>query len=146
MDLDTLNLLVSEAILRAEALSDLGAPGAAAAHLDVSMLEEKIAVLTSASTAQGALARQGAVGAAVLAGHPERAARLAGHFCGDPGATDEFCNELSDVLTRLTGVATSAHLQAIARGFPRASARYGAEAIVLLAEAIARQAEPLPIS
>lgn len=145
MDLDTLNLLVSEAILRAEALSDLRAPGAAGAHLDVSMLEEKIADLTSAETPQGALARQGAVGAAVLAGDRERAALLADRFCAEVGASDAFCNELRDVLERLTGAAALDHLEAITRGFPRASARYGADAIVLLAEAIARQAEPLPI-
>jgi len=145
MELDALNLLTSEAILRAEALTDIGAPGAEASYLDVSLLEDQIAQATDPSSTEGALARQGAVGAAVLAGRTDRAEQLVILYSAQVGATDELRDELAGLIIRLTELRFQDRGMAIARGFPSASARYGAEAIVRLAETIVRQAEPLPI-
>lgn len=145
MDLDVLNLRTSEAIFRAEALTDLHAPGAEAAHLDVSMLEERIADRTSASVLEGVMARRGAVGAAVLAGDTARAETLVARFSSELGGRDGLRAELGDILTRLTILRSEERQQAIAARYPRADAKYGAADIVRLAEAIARQAAPLPI-
>lgn len=145
MDLDTLNLLTSEAILRAEVLSDLGAPGAQAAHLEVSLMEERIADLAPASSTEGALARHGAVGAAVLAGRMDRADALVAVYCADTEASEELRMELPALVARLAEADLSERRDAITRGFPSAAAHFGAGEIIRLAEAIVRQAEPLPI-
>lgn len=97
-DLGTLYLLVSEAIRRADVLDDLGAPGATEAHLDVSLLEEAIAALVSASEPEGALARRGAVRAAVRAGDLRRAETLASRFGADLDASQELSDQLEEIL------------------------------------------------
>ncbi len=73
MNLETLYPLVTEAIRRAEVLDELGAPGAQHAYLDVSLLEERIANLLPVSDAEGAIARRGAVSAAIAAHEFRRA-------------------------------------------------------------------------
>jgi hypothetical protein len=59
MDIETLYPLVTEAIRKAEVYEDIGAPGAMDAHRDVSLLEERVAKLLSASNVEGAVARRG---------------------------------------------------------------------------------------
>ena len=59
MTIESLYPPVTESIRRAEMLEDLGAPGAASAHLDVSLIEEKIANSLPASNPEGAIARHG---------------------------------------------------------------------------------------
>lgn len=95
--LDTLYLLVTEAIQRAEALTEIQAPGAAAAHLDVSLLEERIAAILPASDPEGALARRGALRAAVSADDYERARLLAARFV----AEDDASPELQELVSKL---------------------------------------------
>lgn len=80
MNVDELYVRVSEAIQHANRLDDLGAQGAASAHLVVSKLEEQITALLPASDPEGALARRGAVRAAVAAGDWDRARRLTARF------------------------------------------------------------------
>lgn len=87
MDLETLKILTSDAIRRSEALADVGSASAEGAYLDVSLLEDRVARLTPPSTAVGALARQGAVGSAVLAGATERAEELVGFYSAEDRAT-----------------------------------------------------------
>jgi hypothetical protein len=86
--------LVTEAIRRAETLEDLGAPGTSAAFLDVSLLEEKIAETLPASDPEGALARRGAVRAALSARDPGRARQLAERFLAEPDIDAEAREEL----------------------------------------------------
>lgn len=82
MDIESLYPLVTEAIRRAELLAEARAPEATSAHREVSLLEEKIAELLPASEAEGALARRGAVRAALAAGDFSGAYCAANH----PGA------------------------------------------------------------
>jgi hypothetical protein len=102
MSIENLYPLVSEAIQRAETLEDLGAPGARSAHLDVSLLEEKIAELLPASDPEGALARRGAVRAAFAAGELTRARKLAEEFLAEaeipliPGTDRSFLRPGTD--------------------------------------------------
>ena len=98
MTVDTLYLLVSEAIQRADTLEELGAPGAAAAHLDVSLLEERIAAGLPASNPEGALARRGAVRAAGAANDWRRARELAERFMADADAGAELREQLASLL------------------------------------------------
>lgn len=145
MDIDSLYLLVSDAILRAETLADLGAPGASAAQLDVSFLEERIAATVPASNPEGALARRGAVRAAVAAGDLGRANSLWIRFSADPNVDSDMELELSHLLTPGEDVATLARREALAERFPWAERRYGMAHIGRLAGALVDQAEPLPI-
>lgn len=98
VSLDSLYLLVTEAIQRAEVLEDLGAPGAAAAHLDVSLIEERIAGMLLASSVEGALARRGAVRAALSAGDRRRAENLIDRFGADPDADDDLRTQMGQIL------------------------------------------------
>lgn len=145
MDVDTLKVLTSEAIRRAEGLADVGSPGAEAAYLDVSLLEDRVAQMTPPSTALGALARQGAVGSAVLGGAIERAEHLLDAYGAEDGASKELRDELAATVLRLLDIRRAERAAAIQQRYPCASARYGADEIVRLAEVIVRQAEPLPI-
>ncbi len=95
MELDTLNLLVTESIRRAEVLDDLGAPGAPSAHMDVSLLEERIAELVPASEPEGAIARRGAVRAAIAAGDAQRARELAARFARADGTSADLARDLA---------------------------------------------------
>lgn len=143
MEIDSLYLLVTEAIVRAETLTDLGAPGAAAAHLDLSFLEEKIAGSLPASDPEGALARRGAVRAAVVAGHYGRAGNLGERFSSDPGATDQLRAELRELLR--DSASGSQRQRSVAKQYRWAAKLYGVDNIARVQEARLRQAEPLPI-
>lgn len=85
MSIDELYERVTEAILRAEALEDQGPTAEMrAAYLTVSFIEEEIAELTPPSGPEGAIARRGAVRAALKAGVPMRAGDLAERYLAEP--------------------------------------------------------------
>jgi hypothetical protein len=90
-DLDDLDMRLSDAIFRAER-EIAGSQAADLAHRAVSLLEEQVARATSADTIETALARVGAVGAALRAGDWLRATLLADEFL--EGASGQLCGEL----------------------------------------------------
>jgi len=79
MELAELNDRVTEAILRAESFVP-GSFESQQAFRDVSNLEEDIASATTASDVEGAIARLGAVSAAIKAGEYLRALQLGGRY------------------------------------------------------------------
>jgi hypothetical protein len=96
-DIKTLYSLVTDAIRKAEVLEELSAPGRRDAWLDVSLLEERIASLLPASSNEGAIARRGAVSAAVDAGAVERAEQLVARFFTEAEADDALKRDLWDL-------------------------------------------------
>jgi polyhydroxyalkanoate synthesis repressor PhaR len=98
MNVEFLYPLITEAIRRAETLDDLGAPGAYSAHLDVSLLEERVAGILPASNPEGALARRGAVRAALAAGEIARAQQLTERFLAEDDAEDDLRVDLRRLL------------------------------------------------
>jgi DNA-binding protein HU-beta len=96
-DIDTLYPLVTEAIRRAEVLEDLNAPGARDAWRDVSRLEERIATLLSSAGMQGAIARRGAVRAAIAGAEFQRAIELADRFRHEDGVTEALAALLDEL-------------------------------------------------
>lgn len=137
MTVDELYLLVTDAILRADALADLGAPGAVQAHRDVSLLEEEIAAALPASDPEGALARRGAVRAAGMAKDHGRARALAERF----RAEDDVSVELGEQLMALVADGEDS----IATRYPRVAARFGVDEVRRVARELARQGAPFPI-
>lgn len=137
MTAEELYPLVTEAIRRAETLEDLGAPGTAAAFQEVSLLEEKIAETLPASDPEGAVARRGAVRAALSAREYGRARELIERFL----AEDDVDAELRAELLELSEQGESS----TAARFPHAVAKYGLDEIRRLAQAFARQKAPFPI-
>lgn len=144
MDLETLYPLVTEAIRRAEVLEELGAPGARQAYLDVSLLEERIASILPHSDQEGAIARRGAVGAAITAHEFHRAEDLVTRFASENG----IGASLRADLIKLKKEASSAIAQeerSISEQYPRASARYGIDELQRFAREFYEQGAPLPI-
>jgi tetratricopeptide (TPR) repeat protein len=94
MSLDFLYPQVSEAIRRAEILEDRGDPGASSAYLDVSHIEERIAEALPASDPEGAVARRGAVRAALAAKDLPRAQHLVEKFLAEAGDNAELRADL----------------------------------------------------
>ena len=135
MSLEFLYPLVTEAIRRAEILEDLHAPGVHTAYLDVSLLEEKVAELLPASDPEGALARRGAVRAALAAREPGRAQQLAERFLAEADA------ELQASLRSL--FEETEHSAAVR--FPRVAATVGMSEVRRLARALNEQGAPFPI-
>jgi hypothetical protein len=144
LDLDSLCLLVTEAILRADALEDLGSGSARGAHREVSLLEEQIAAALPATETEGALARRGAVRSAVLAGDQARAESLAALYGRDFDPESGFAHELQDMV-RMSGQFSPGRSLAFSSRFPWAHKRYGMDDISRLAGVLFSQAEPLPI-
>jgi hypothetical protein len=107
-DLDDLNMRVTGAIFRAEHAA-LGSLIAEAAYREVSTLEEEIARQVGADEIEGALARVGAVTAALRAGDWLRAAQLAEAFSSDAPA---------DLRDQLAGLAAEADAQSRAVAEP----------------------------
>lgn len=138
MDLDSLYLLVTEAIERAEGLDDLGAPDARQAHLSVSLIEERIATLVPGSEIEGAVARRGAARHATAAGAYERAAELVARFLAEDAVGDELRRELTDL-------AASGDALIEAR-YPRVAARFGPAEIRRVAAAFYGQGMPFPVA
>jgi len=135
MSLEFLYPLVTEAIRRAEFLEDLRAPGMHTAYSDVSLLEEKIAELLPASNPEGALARRGAVRAALAAREIERARQLAERYLAEADA------QLQSSLRSLFQEAE----QSTAVRFPRVTATVGMSEVRRLARALQEQGAPFPI-
>ena len=98
MDADALYPLLDEKIRLAETLADLRAPGALQAFADVSRLEEKVAELFPPTDTEGAIARRGAVRAAIAAREFIRADALAKRFSSEEGVNEDLKKELSDLL------------------------------------------------
>ena len=137
MSIEILYPLITEAIQRAETLEDLGAPGAQAAHLDVSLLEERIAGLLPASDPEGALARRGAVRAALAGRDLSRAKQLADRFLVEAECEAGLRAELLQLLEQ-------AELSVAAR-FPHVAATFGLTEVRRLARAFIQQGAPFPI-
>jgi len=89
---------VTQAIMRAENAEARGDAVAKQAYAEVSRIEEEISTLLAATSAQGALARRGAVRAALFAGDAERAKQLAARFAAEPGGVDTLRQELWEIL------------------------------------------------
>lgn len=98
MSIESLYPLITEVIRRAETLEDLGAPGVLSAYLDVSLLEEKIAEILPASDPEGALARRGAVRAALTARELARAQWLSERFLAEVDTDAELHADLCRLL------------------------------------------------
>jgi hypothetical protein len=95
VSIDALYEQVTEAILRAEKIDAQGPSyEASKAHLIVSFLEEEIAEQFPVSEEEGAIARRGAVRAALAAGVHARAKDLADGYVAEPGAPPELIDEL----------------------------------------------------
>jgi hypothetical protein len=108
MNLDALYQRVTEAILEAEALEAKGpSVEAAQAYLTVSFAEEEIAATLPVSDEEGAIARRGAVRAALMAGLPTRAKELAERYMAEPGAPPELFDRLREMALRVDGVLDS---------------------------------------
>jgi hypothetical protein len=137
MSIEFLYPLVTEAIRRAETLEDLRAPGVYTAYFDVSLLEEKVAEFLPASDPEGALARRGAVRAALAARELGRAQQLAERFLAEADANAE----LKAGLRRL--FAETEHSTALR--FPRVAATVGMSEVRRLARALSEQGAPFPI-
>ena len=138
MELDTLYMLVSEAIERAESLDDIGAPGAQAAHLDVSMVEDEIASLTSAAETEGRIARRGVVRHALAAGAYERATNAVSRFSAEAAADDSLRLELAELIQ-------DAYVTMEQR-YPRSTARFGTAEIHRVVAAFYLQGMPFPVA
>lgn len=137
MSLEVLYPLVSEAIRRAETLEDLGAPGAHLAYRAVSFLEEKIAELLPVSNPEGALARRGALRAALAARDLTRAQKLAKRFLSEAGIDSELQADLLQLLEQ--------YQQSAAGRFPLVANRYGIPEVHRLALVLIQQGAPFPI-
>lgn len=136
MDIEILYPLITEAIRRAETLEDLRAPGVHAAYLDVSLLEEKVAEVLPASDPEGALARRGAVRAALAARELTRARQLSDRFLAEVGDA-----ELREDLLQLREQAE----RSIAARYPHVAATIGILEVQRLARAFIQQGAPFPI-
>ncbi len=137
MDIETLYPLITEAIRRAETLEDLRAPGVHAAYLDVSLLEEKVAEVLPASDPEGALARRGAVRAALAARERTRAQQLANRFLAEAGSDAELQTDLRQLLEQAE--------RSVAARYPHVAATIGMLEVRRLARALIQQGAPFPI-
>jgi hypothetical protein len=137
MDLEILYPLLTEAIRRAETLDDLKAPGVLAAYLDVSLLEEKVAEILPASNPEGALARRGAVRAALSARAFTRAQQLSERFLAEVGNN-------ADLRTELLQLSEQAE-RSMAKRYPHVVASVGMLEVRRLARAFIQQGAPFPI-
>jgi hypothetical protein len=122
MSVDALYEQVTAAILRSERLEAQGPSyETSEAHLIVSFLEEEIAGQLAVSEEEGAIARRGAVRAALAAGVHARAKDLADDYVAEAGAPPELVDELR----RLGAVAEEAlDLSALTRVPVVPAARY----------------------
>ena len=144
MDLETLYPLVTEAIRRAEVFEDLHAPGARDAWRDVSRLEERITRILPASDPEGAIARRGAVRAAIAGGECERACDLVTRFKAEDDVSVTLVAELEALRQRAT-VMSRQQTAVLRSRYPGAFARHGEVAIQQFVLAYHQQGAPLPI-
>ncbi len=99
--IDALNVRVTEAIGRAERLADETSPHATGAYAEVSSYEEALAALLPADDIEGAVARVGAVTAALRAGDLGRARDLAARFKRDDALSDGRKAEIDEAFATL---------------------------------------------
>lgn len=97
--MDVLNAEVSRAISAAERLDDAGDPGVIGAYADVSRYEEALAALHPANDLEGAVARVGAITAALRANDLARATELARRY--EPDLSVARRQEIRDAFRRL---------------------------------------------
>jgi hypothetical protein len=95
---NTLNVLVTGAIWRAEQLEERGVSSAPLAWAEVSRLEEELAAAVPASQAEGRIARRGAVRAALKARNYARAQALAERYLGEKGSPQSLREALREIL------------------------------------------------
>lgn len=99
MSIETLYERVTEAILRAESLAETGPQYVAnQAYWSVSCVEAEIAESLPADSEEGAIARRGAVRAALAAGLPVPAKELADRYMAEPEAPPELIGELREMV------------------------------------------------
>ena len=96
---ESLNVLVSSAIWRAQQLESRGIESASQAWSEVSSIEQELADTHPVSAAQGKIARRGAVRAALKAGDYARAQQLADSYSGEKGATKALKTALKEMLS-----------------------------------------------
>lgn len=96
--IETLYPRVTAAIMRAEAMEPRDGAEARAAQREVSRLEEEIAGLLPPSDIEGALARRGAVRAALAAGDQDRAETLAGCYAREADTPAILREELREIM------------------------------------------------
>jgi hypothetical protein len=145
MEIQSLYPLLTEAIRRAEIYDEIKAPGARNAYRDVSLLEEQVARLLPASNDEGAIARRGAVRAAIAAEDLDRAEQLAEEYCADSNANASLKRELKDMVKQ-TSHQKAENPAFVARRYPRAFARYGGADLGRVIKEFLSQGAPLPIS
>lgn len=145
MDINSLYQLVTEAIRRAEALEDLGAPTTADAHAEVSLLEEQIAKVLPANDTEGAIARRGAVSAAINAKQYERARQLADYYRGEPLADGPMRRHFAALKRSATTRENAVVPDRAQFHYPLAVAKHGLAEIKRVAGEFFSQGAPLPI-
>jgi len=111
----------------------------------VSLLEERIASLLPASNAEGAIARCGAITAAISANQFERAGELAARFSTEGDLDAPLRSDLRKLKKEALSMAQKTD-QAMATRYPHASARYGIDEVKRFAREFHQQGAPLPIS
>jgi len=116
METNGLNMLVTEAIWRAEELEALGIQSELA-WKEVSSLEEKLAKLHPASEPEGQIARRGAVSGALEASDYARAQALADGYLAEENAPESLKTALREILEE--------DAQAMAGRFQHASKQHG---------------------
>lgn len=114
MDIDTLYPQVTEAIRQAEALEDRDDPRARAAFREVSRLEEDIASVIPPSDYEGAIARRGAVRAAIKSHHSDRALQLVARYEVESGVDAQLAADLRSLRDQAIAIATADQEQFVA--------------------------------
>ena len=97
MTIDTLNMLVTGAIWRAEQLDEMSM-AACSAWMEVSKFEEALAKAIPVEDPEGRIARRGAVRAALKAKQHTRARELAVQYTAEEGVTKSLCADLRGIL------------------------------------------------
>jgi hypothetical protein len=98
VETDILNILVTDAIWRAEELESRDTRAASQAWMEVSSVEEELAKVLPASEPQGRIARRGAVRAALKAGDQTRAHSLADSYFAEEAAPESLKAALREIL------------------------------------------------
>jgi len=115
METNSLNMLVTEAIWRAQELEARGIRSELA-WMEVSSLEEKLAKLHPASEPEGQIARRGAVSAALEASDYLRAYALADGYGAEENAPESLKAAVREILEE--------NAQAMTSGFQHAARRH----------------------
>lgn len=98
MTLDELYERVTGAIVRAERIVEADSLAHRRAYLEVSELEDQIAKILPAGDPEGAVARRGAVRAAVTAGDILRAETLVSEYLDRGDVPDQLEHELDELI------------------------------------------------